>query len=141
MWSVDQAFLENQQKVRGKCNPLVNHVCSLIHEQLRREKLVFLGAPWPAWTLDLTSVKKIQATEKLGGKKQVSGGSVIRKPGMMFVPPSVVEQNVKRKPGLDLENLPKTVSLEQVKSSNRKTCATWRLTWLKSGGRSRILRC
>ena len=27
----------------------------------------------------------------------------------MFVLPSVVEQNVKRKPGLDLGNLPKTV--------------------------------
>ena len=50
-----------QQKVRGKCKPLVKHVCSLIHEQLRREKLVFWGAPWPAWTLDLASVKKIQA--------------------------------------------------------------------------------
>ena len=53
--------LKNQQKVRGKCKPLVNHVCSL-----RREKLVFLGAPWPAWTLDLASVQKIQAMGKLG---------------------------------------------------------------------------
>ena len=91
---------------------MVNHVCSLIHEQLKREKLVFLGAPWPAWTLDLASVQKIQAMGKLGvtrsrqtfGKKQVLGGSVIRKPGIMFVPPSVVEQSVKLKSELDLEN-------------------------------------
>ena len=77
------------QKVRGKRKPLVNHV-------------VFLGAPRPAWTLDLASVKKIQAMGKLGvarsrqtfGKKQVMGGSVIRKPGIEFVPPSVVEQKV-----------------------------------------------
>ena len=142
--------LKNQRKVRGKCKPLVNHVCSLIQEQLRREKLVFLGAPWPAWTLDLASVKKNQAMEKLGvtrsrqtfGKKQVLGCSVIRKPGIMFVPPSVVEQNVKRKPGLDLKHLPKTVSLEQVKALvRRKTLETWRLTWLRSGGKSRTLRC
>ena len=45
---------------------------------------------------------------------------MIRKPGIMFVPPSVVEQNVKRKPGLDLKNLPKTVSLEQVKTLVRE---------------------
>ena len=91
--------LKNQQKIRGMRKPLVTHVCSPIHEQLRREKLVFLGAPWPAWTLDLASVQKIQAMGKLGvrrsrqtfGKKQVLGGSVIRKPGIVFVPPSVVE--------------------------------------------------
>ena len=73
-------------------------------------------------------MKKIQAMEKLGvtrslqtfGKKQVLGGSVIRKSGIMFVPPSVVEQNVKRKSGLDLENVPKNVSLEQVKSLVRE---------------------
>ena len=39
---------------------------------------------------------------------------MIRKPGTTFVPPSVVEQSVKLKSGLDLINLPKTVSLEQV---------------------------
>ena len=115
--------LKNQQQVRGKCKPLVNHVCSLIHDQLRREKLVFLGAPWPAW-----SEQKIQAMEKLGvtrsretcGKKQVLGGSVIRKPGTMFVPPSVVEQGVILKSGLDLKKLSKTVSLEQVKTLVRE---------------------
>ena len=81
-----------------------------------------------AWTLDLASVKKIQAMEKLGvkrsrqtlGKKQVLGGSVVGKPGIMFVRSSGVEQNVKRKPGLDLKNCPKTVSLEQVKALVRE---------------------
>ena len=37
--------LKNQQKVRGKCKPLVSHLCSLIREQLRREILVFLVRP------------------------------------------------------------------------------------------------
>ena len=54
------------------------------------------------------------------GKKQVLGGSGIRKPGTKFVPPSVVEQRVKLKSGLDLRNLPKTVSLEQVKTLVRE---------------------
>ena len=64
-------------------------------------------------------MKKIQAMYEVGSdekssnlwEQEVLGGSVIRKPGIMFVPPSVVEQNVKRKPGLDLRNFPKTVSL------------------------------
>ena len=119
---------KNQQELRSKCKPLINHVCSLIHDQLSREELGFLGAPWPPWTLDLASAQTIQAMGKLGvtrsrpsfGKKQVLGGSVIRKPGIMFVPPSVVERNVKRKPGLDLKNLPRTVSLEQVKALVRE---------------------
>ena len=103
-------------------------MCSLIHEQLKREKLVFLGAAWPAWTLDLASVQKIQVMGKLGvtrsrqtfWKKQVLGCSVIRKPGILFVPPSVVEQSAKLKSGLDLKMLPKTVSLEQVKNLVRE---------------------
>ena len=119
---VVSGFLSKISRRRGKRKPLVNHVCSLIHEQLRREKLVFLGAPWPAWTLDLASVQKMQAMMKLGvtgsrqtfGKKQVLGGSVVRKPGLMLVLPSVVGQSVKLKSGLDLQNLHKTVSMEQV---------------------------
>ena len=42
------------------------------------------------------------------------GETVLRKPGFVFVPPSVVEQNVKRKLEMDLAELPKTASLEQV---------------------------
>ena len=45
---------------------------------------------------------------------------MIRKPGVMFVPPSVVKQSVKLKSGLDLKKLPKTVSLEQVKTLVRE---------------------
>ena len=41
------------------------------------------------------------------------GETVFRKPGIVFVPPSVVEQNEKQKPEIDLSNMPKTVSLEQ----------------------------
>ena len=40
---------------------------------------------------------------------------MIRKPGIVFVPPSVVEQSVKMN-----INLPKTVSLEQVKTLVRE---------------------
>ena len=42
------------------------------------------------------------------------GETVLRKPGFVFVPPSVVEPNVKRKPEMDHAELPKTASLEQV---------------------------
>ena len=45
---------------------------------------------------------------------------MIRKPGIMFVPPSVIQQSVKLKSGLDLKKLPKTVSLEQVKTLVRE---------------------
>ena len=45
---------------------------------------------------------------------------MFRKPGIMFVPPSVVEQSVKLKSGPDLKNLPETVSLEQVKTLVRE---------------------
>ena len=38
--------LKSQQKARNMCKPLINHVCSVILEQLRKKKLVFLGAPW-----------------------------------------------------------------------------------------------
>ena len=73
-------------KINIRCaasaNPLVNHVCNPIHEQLKREKP---GLPWCTLAgvgpLDPASVKKIQAMEKLGvprsrqtiGKKQVIG--------------------------------------------------------------------
>ena len=46
-------------------------------------------------------------------KRQVQGEAALRKPGIVFVPPSVVERNVKQKPGIDLVSLPKTVSLEK----------------------------
>ena len=45
---------------------------------------------------------------------------MIRKPGIMFVPPSVVEQSAKLRSGLGLKKLPKTVSLEQVKTLVRE---------------------
>ena len=35
-------------------------------------------------------------------RRKVMGETVLRKPGFVFVPPSVVEQNVKRKPEMDL---------------------------------------
>ena len=42
------------------------------------------------------------------------GETVFRKPGFVFVPPSVVEQNVKQKSEMDPAELPTTASLEQV---------------------------
>ena len=108
----------------------------------KKKKLVSLGAPWPAWTLNLASVRKVQAMGKLGVKEsrivlqkgQVMGETVFRKPGFLSVPPSVVEQNVKQKPEMNLAELPKTASLEQVTNLTRehsKTCVTWRSTWPK----------
>ena len=47
-------------------------------------------------------------------KSEVMGETVLRKPGFVFVPLSVVEQNLKRKSEMDLAELPKTASLEQV---------------------------
>ena len=45
------------------CKPLVDHVCSVILELLRKKKFVFLGASWPVWTLNLASVRKVQASK------------------------------------------------------------------------------
>ena len=53
-------------------------------------------------------------------KGQVMGETVLREPGFVFVPPSVVEQNVKQKPEMDLAELPKTASLKQVTNLMRE---------------------
>ena len=45
---------------------------------------------------------------------------MFRKPGFAFVPPSGAEQNVKQKPEMDLAELPKTASLEQVTNLMRE---------------------
>ena len=50
--------------------------------------MVFLGSPWPVWTLNLASVRKVQAVEKLGVMKsrislnnsEEMGETVLRKP-------------------------------------------------------------
>ena len=72
--------------------------------------------------LNLACLRNVQAVGKLGmmksrisvNKSEVMGETVLRKPGFVFVPPSVLHQNVKRKPEMDLAELPKTASLEQV---------------------------
>ena len=110
------------------CKPLINFVCTATLEQLKRKKPVSLGAPWPTWTLHLASVRKVQAMGKLGvegsritlKKEHVMGETVRRKPGFVFVLPLVVEQNVNQKPEIDLANMPKTVSLEQVTNLMRE---------------------
>ena len=48
------------------------------------------------------------------------GKTVHRKPGFVFVLPLVVEQNGNQKPEIDLANMPKTVSLEQVTNLMRE---------------------
>ena len=73
-------------------------------------------------------VRKVQAMRKLGvkvsriskDKREVMGETVLRKLGFVFIPSSVVEQNAKRKPEMDLEELPKTASLEQVTNLMRE---------------------
>ena len=88
--------LKNQQTARNMCKPLINYVCTVILEQLKNNKLVSLCAPWPVWTLNLASVRNVQAMGKLGvtesrislDKREVMGQTVLRKPGFVFVPPS-----------------------------------------------------
>ena len=104
------------------CKPLINCVCSVNLEQLNKKKLVSLGAPWPAWTLNLARVRKAQAMGSLGKKKveflwkkdKSWERQCSENPGFVFVHPPVVEPEVKQKPEMDLAELPKTASLEQV---------------------------
>ena len=89
-------YLKFQQRARNMCKPLINYVCGVILEHLKKKKLVFLDAPWPVWTLNLASVRKVQAVVKLGvmesrislDKREVMGETVLRKPGFVLVPPS-----------------------------------------------------
>ena len=46
--------------------------------------------------------------------------SAQKRPGFLYVPPSVVGQNGKQKPEMDLAELPKTASLEQVTNLMRE---------------------
>ena len=66
-------------------------------------------------------MRKVQAMGKLGGRKSNNlekgtshGRDSVQKTGLVFIPPSVVEQNVKQKPEMDLAELRKTASLDQV---------------------------
>ena len=80
---------KSQQKARNMCKPLVNHVCRVILELLRKKKFALLGAPWPVWMLNLASVREVQAVGKLGvmkcrisvNKSEVMEEAVPRKSG------------------------------------------------------------
>ena len=51
--AVGLVFLsKNLQKARNVCKPLINYVCSVILEQLKKKKLVFLSAPCPVWNVE-----------------------------------------------------------------------------------------
>ena len=104
------------------CKPPVNHVCRVSFELLRQDKLFFFGAPWPVLSPKFAGVKDVQIVGKLGVTKsrisvndsEVMGETALRKQGFVFVLPSVVEQNVKRKPEMDRAELPKTASMKQL---------------------------
>ena len=110
--------------------------CVLSFELLRQDKLVFLGAPWPVWSPNFAGVKDVQIVGKLGVMKsrisvnesEVMGETALRKQGFVFVLPSVVEQNVKRKREMDRAELPKTASMKQhtdlMRGSNNKMRVT-----------------
>ena len=78
---------KSQQKACNMCKPLVNHLCRVILEPLRKKKLGFPGTPWPVWTVNPASVREVQAVRKLGvmksrtsvNKSEVIGEAVIRK--------------------------------------------------------------
>ena len=82
------------------CKLLINYVCSVILEQFKKKNFVFLSAPWPVWTLNLDSVRKVQPIGKLGvmesrislDKREVMGETVLRKLGFVFVPSSGVKR-------------------------------------------------
>ena len=101
--------LKRKQKSRNVCKPLVNHVCRMILELWRKKKLVCLGAPLPVWTLNLATLKEVQAVGELGvmkngmsvNRSEMMGETVLRKSRFVFAPSSAVEQNVKRKPEMD----------------------------------------
>ena len=85
---------KNQQKTRNMCKPLINSVCSVILEQsIEKEQTGFSWCTM-AWTLNLASVKNVQAMGKLGVKESriflkkghVMEETVLRKPGFVFVP-------------------------------------------------------
>ena len=80
---------ESQPKAHSMYKPLDNRVRRVVLELLRKRKLVFLGASWPVWTLNLVGVKEVQAVGKLGVMKsrisvnnsEVLGETVLRKSG------------------------------------------------------------
>ena len=105
MCVVGPVFLSRVSRTLGTCANQwsINHVCSVVLEHLRTKKLVFLGATWPVWTLNLAGVRNVQAVGKLGvmksrislNKSEVMGETVLRKPGS----PSVVKQKRETKAG------------------------------------------
>ena len=111
------------------CKPLVNHVCSMILEQFRKKELVFLGAPCPVLDAESRQCEESpgngiawrgRKSNCLGQERSDERDTVLRKPGFVFVPPSIMVQNAKRKSEVDLAELPKTASLEQVSNLMRE---------------------
>ena len=70
-------------------------------------------------SLDVLTLRNSSVRQKKG-KREVMRQTVLRKPGFVFVPPSAMMQNVKRNPEVDLAELPKTASLEQVTNLMRE---------------------
>ena len=126
MCGVGQIFPSfNQLKARSCCEQLVDHVCCLVLEQLRRKELVAFDVSWSVWTLHLPIVTKIGVMVRLEvvkrqmflGEKHVQGQTVILKTCLEFVHLLVVVRTVKQKWELGVVSLSKTVLLVQVKKT------------------------
>ena len=122
--------IKNQLKAHGYYKQVVDHVCSLIVEQLKKKKkeLVPCDTPWSVWTHHDAVVNKTQAMvklevmkrQKIPGRKRIQGQSVLLKPRMEFVLSSVGGRTMKQKPGIDDVLMSKTVSLKQVKNPDER---------------------
>ena len=102
-------------KLRTKCNRCgrVGHWAREVRKN-RRKVTKEVGK-------EVNPGRKMNSFQRKRGERRTSvtgapetNDTVLRKPGFVFVPPSVVKQNVKRKPEMDLAELPRTPSLEQV---------------------------
>ena len=73
-------------------------------------------------------MKKIQAMKKLAvmrrsasDKKLVKGQAVVRNAGIVSIRPRVVERGLEQRPKIDLVNLPKIASLDQVEKHHERS--------------------
>ena len=120
--------LKNQQKVRGKCKPLVNSCVQYDSRTIKKRETGFLGRALACVNSGSRQCAENSSNGKAGSDKKSSNFREVAGPGRQcdqktwhcVGSPLVVEQNVKLKSGLDLKKLPKTVSLEQVKTLVRE---------------------
>ena len=127
--------LENQQKAGYVCKPLINCVCSVILEQLKKKEIGFSWCTVASSGAEPRQCEESPGNEKAGSERKSNcpetgtshGRDSVQKTRFCFRSPSVVEQNEKQKPEMDLADLPKTASLEQVTTFDARAQTTRRV--------------